>query len=327
MDTYKDRKTGLVVFGVIEILLGGLCLLLAVASAFSAGLQGAAYGGDTVWPQMLPAVCVYLFAAVALTWLGIGSILARRWARALLLVSSWTFLVIGVGTLAVMLLVLPRLFAGLDTNANLPPAAHAIIMAAVASILAVMYVIWPGILVLFYGSRNVRATCEARDPVERWTDRCPLPVLAISLLMAFSALSMLSTAAFGFVVPFFGHILQGAAGAAVCAAIFVLLLTLARGCYRLRPAAWWGVVLLIAGGALSTVLTFSRHTMLDFYARMNFDDAQLDAVRNMNVFEGGRMELFTLAWALLFLVYMLAIRRFFNAPAPEASPWHAAPEA
>ena len=33
----------------------------------------------------------------------------------------------------------------------------------------------------------MRATCLRRDPKARWTDRCPMPVLALSILTAWSA--------------------------------------------------------------------------------------------------------------------------------------------
>ena len=67
----------------------------------------------------------------------------------------------------------------------------------------VMLVLPAGFL-LFYQRASVCATCQRRDGQVRWTDRCPLPVLAVSVLMAFSALCMLSMAVGWPVFPVFG---------------------------------------------------------------------------------------------------------------------------
>src|SRR5438034_406184 len=74
----------------------------------------------------------------------------------------------------------------------------------------VIYVILPGAWVLFYRSRHVKATCESYDPMVRWTDHCPLPVLAVSLWLTFSALMMLVMAVvYKGILPMFGSFVAG----------------------------------------------------------------------------------------------------------------------
>jgi hypothetical protein len=63
--------------------------------------------------------------AVALIWLGIGSIKARRWARALLLIFSWSWLVMGVCMTAVMPFFMAKVMANLPPNAKTGQPAHA----------------------------------------------------------------------------------------------------------------------------------------------------------------------------------------------------------
>jgi hypothetical protein len=95
MDTppqFKDRRTGLIVFGILEILCGTFCLLvipLMIAGQTMAGRMG---GGSLQFRMIVPAILVYgLMAAIFLT-LGIGSIRARRWARAFSLILGWSWL-------------------------------------------------------------------------------------------------------------------------------------------------------------------------------------------------------------------------------------------
>jgi hypothetical protein len=88
--TYKDRSTGLMIFGILTLLLGGLCglfILLMLAGQASLARMNPAQANVAA---ILPAVAIYGVLAVALIWLGIGSIQARRWARALLLIFSWS---------------------------------------------------------------------------------------------------------------------------------------------------------------------------------------------------------------------------------------------
>src|SRR5665647_2997139 len=99
---YKDRSTGLIVFGILTLLLGclaGLFTLLMLVQLTKAKPAGA----PAVNPSaILMGIGIYGGLAVTLIWLGIGSIMARRWARALLLIFSWSWLVMGVVMTAVM---------------------------------------------------------------------------------------------------------------------------------------------------------------------------------------------------------------------------------
>ena len=120
----------------------------------------------------------------------------------------------------------------------------------------------PGIWMLFYRSKNVKMTCEVRDPVPRWTDRCPLPVLAVSLWAAVGTVAMLLFPIFyGGVLPFFGIFLSGISGSAVWLVIAVLWGYSARALYRLERSGWW---ILLAGTclfSLSGFITYWRHDL------------------------------------------------------------------
>jgi hypothetical protein len=103
--------------------------------------------------------------------------------------------------------------------------------------LAFIYVLLPGVFLVLCHRESVRATCQRRDPKTRWTDRCPMPVLALSIMMALSVLSISSLVAYGCVMPLFGVFISGAVGAVVILLISLVLAYLVWGTYRLQMAA------------------------------------------------------------------------------------------
>ena len=130
---YKDRSGGLVAFGIMTLLLGVLAGMFVPLMFFGQAMAAKANHTPTDISLLLPAVGIYGASAVALVWLGIGSIKARRWARALMLVFSWSWLVMGVIAVTVMAFVLPKILANLPPNAAtgqpaLPPEAMAVVM-------------------------------------------------------------------------------------------------------------------------------------------------------------------------------------------------------
>jgi apolipoprotein N-acyltransferase len=103
--------------------------------------------------------------------------------------------------------------------------------------MTVFYLIIPAAFVFFYGSKNVKATCEFRDSQVRWTDKCPLPVLAVSFIFGLWAVSMLLAGLCGWLIPFFGSILSGMTGALVSLVAALLYLYVVWGTYKLNIRA------------------------------------------------------------------------------------------
>ena len=93
---YRDRATGLIVFGVFEILLGALCLLLALLMPLSLMMANRNAGAPRPLVGLIFGTGFYVLAGTALVWLGIGSLLARRWARALWVCLSGVGLGVGL---------------------------------------------------------------------------------------------------------------------------------------------------------------------------------------------------------------------------------------
>ena len=315
---FRNRRGGLIAVGVLQILFGaffllafGLMLLGLAALATMSGQEGA----PTVELRFtIPGLLLYLGLAAWNLSMGIGSVMARRWARALVLAQSWICFVGGAITMAFMVVLMPDMFLRMAAHKQMPSETAATMTAVMLIFGAIFYVVLPGIFILFYGSPHVKATCERRDPRERWTDRCPLPVLAASLVAAAMAVGLPSIGIYRWTLPFFGTILTGGAGAAVALGSTALLAILAWGLYRLRPAAWWGAAALIAVWCASVAVTFARTNLLEFYEKMGYPAAQLEILRSMPIVTQSSMIVgMALFWGVAVLAYFAGIRRFFTA--------------
>lgn len=324
---YRDRYAGLVCFGVLEILLGLLALfgllsvllLEATKSAMSATTPGMSARA------LLPSASVYLVAAVFFFWLGIGSILARRWARALMLIAAWFWLVAGLLGFASFAWIYPTIQSAMARAAAGgangspgtadPAAVLGIVQGCIFVVLAVVYVLLPLAFLLFYRSPHVKATCEARDPIPRWTDRCPLPVLGLSLSQGFGALAMLGIAAGYRTMALFGLIITGLPAFAIGLGFAILLAFTARAAYRLAPWAWWSAVSLLGLGIASVVATaFHPIDWAELYRQMGFDAGQLEQLGVLALLRDNRLLWFSSLSLVPFLIYLLWVRRFFFPP-------------
>ena len=289
---YKDRSLGLIIFGVMTILLGCAAGLLGIFTLFSQSLvpqeQRVPIG------SLVPVIGMYGVIGVGLIVLGIGSIMARRWARALLLIFSWAWLVLGVFEMVVMAVILPMVMSHMPTPAvapgqSAPPTAAIMgfVMVFTFLFLGFFFVLLPGIWTFFYYSPHVKATCEARDPKPCWTDACPLPVLAISLWMWTTVPWMLIMPFTGMcVMPLFGMLLTGVPAGIVCFLVAAILAVCGWLLYRVDIRGWWIIMIFIILGSTSSIITFSFHDMIEIYHVMNYPQAQIDQVQKLGIFNG-----------------------------------------
>jgi len=317
---FKDRKTCLVIFGILTLLGGLLCALLVPLMLWSQSMTAHAANG-TPPPHagsMVFAVFIYGGLAVAQIWLGIGSIMARRWARSLLLIFSWSVLIVGVISLAFMAAMLPQFMAGMSSvqsggHPALPESAKWGILIFTGAFLRVIFLIIPAIWAFFYGSKHVKATCEARDPVERWTDRCPLPVIALSLISAFGVLSMLGTAVtLHGVIPFFGIFLSGLPGTVFYVVFAGIMGYGAWAVYRLDLRGWWVLFAIMCIMPISGAVTYWHHDVMELYKSAGYSAEEMARIQQFNFFKGGRIIWFTLLGAVPWIGFLLYVKKFFR---------------
>jgi len=313
---FKDRRAGLILFGILTIGIGCLCALF-VPLMLWASMQASRHGGFPGMPAVLPGVVTYGFLGVALIWLGAGSILARRWARALLLIFSWAWLIVGVFSILTVLILLPGIRDSMNAGqgASASPGVQMTIFGIMAAFYFAIFLLLPGVWVFFYQSPHVKATCEARDSVPRWTDRCPLPVLAISLFAFSGAATMLFTAfAYRGFLPFFGTFLLGIPGGLLSLILAGIWIWAGMAAFRLNPAGWWILLLSMVLVAVSCFLTYLFHDFADIYRTMGLPDAEIARMNNHPFVRGRSLAWISLLSAIPWIGYLLWIQRYFKQP-------------
>lgn len=317
----RDRSTALSIFGALTVLCGGACVLLIAVMVLGQAMAPAGAKGPTATQTLVPGLVIYGGLAVVLVSLGIGSIMARRWARALLLIVSWSLMLLGILGIASLAFVMPKMLGSFPTNTPagqpaLPPGTLQIILTVTLLMFGFFFVLLPGVGVLFYGNRHVKRTCEVRDPQPRWTDQCPLPVLAVSLWLAAGVpMMLLMPLAYRSLLPFFGVFLTGVAGTVGYGVLAAISAWSARAFYRLDFRGWW----LIAGSfslfTVSNIVTYSRHDLMEVYRLMGYPETQIELMKQMSFLNSSTMN-----WGMgLFLVpvvaYLIYLRRYFRATA------------
>jgi hypothetical protein len=187
--------------------------------------------------------------------------------------------------------------------------------------MSVIFLVLTGMLVLFYRSPHVKATCEARDPVVRWTDACPLPVLALSLMLGFSAESMLPMlVAYHSVMPFFGRLLTGAPGTLLILVMIALWSYCAWAAYRLKPAGWWTILIGFGVMMASTLITFARVDPIEMYRLMGYPEQQIAQIQQYSFLKGSNFFLLMLICPLPLFGYLVWVKKYFCPPST-SSQW------
>ena len=241
-----DRRIALIFFGVLQLVLGLICaalVLFVVAGAELMEYARPARAGVT------SAIVVYGVAAVYFVTVGIGSMRARRWARSLSVAVSAIWLAAGVVATLMMLVVIPRVMRGMPQPTIAPGCSIALVIFAA--------IVLPLILFVFYRSDAVYATCAAADTKPRWTERVPIPVLAMAVIMGFTAITLMANVGNPMLAAF-GQTFTGAPASLAMFAIAVLSAVIAVQIYRLKESGWWMLLLLQIAGLAWGVATIMR---------------------------------------------------------------------
>ena len=331
---HRDRGTGLVIFGVFQIILGLLAALMVPLVALGAFMSRLAPGGSMRPGQFISGVATYAFLAVGLVALGIGSVQMKRWARALTLVTSWYWLIMGTLITVLMTAMLPVVMRGALAQAqeNAPggpsPGMSTGIIAVILTLIIIFatffLVLVPIAFAVFYGRKDVADTVRRRDPKERWTDQTPLPVLGASVALFTGSMYLLLVGLTTPLFPFFGRYLTGPAAAACFVVWAGLDLYLAIALFRLQASGWWIAVLVAPLRLLSMTLTYGKADLMQAYSKVGISDEQLKMLNSNPMFRGHIILWWSLISVVLFFGYLLWLKRYFKIPASAPSDAHLA---
>jgi hypothetical protein len=235
----KDRRVGLVLFGLLDLFAAVVFLIQAIAVA-AISLSGATLSAVALLPgELLVMSLIALIPAIFFGALGIGSILGQRWARSLSLAFASLWLAFGAVTAVCILIFMPFLTMAGGEKAPL----------LVYLVVPVFMMVPPALYVLFYRSPAVAAHCEFLDPEERWTDRRSIAVLmAMILLVVAGGIDLRLGFSASRQILFFGGVLSSTLRNALlgyAALQVVLALELGRS-KRSRSWAWIASVIVMA---------------------------------------------------------------------------------
>ena len=163
VSNFKDRKKGLIIFGFIRILFGGMGVFTVFLVIMNKIV--ATNSEDSSISEMLMAILFCILQSCMVLWYiitGIGSIKILRWSRVLILYSSWTELVITV--CEYIILVLISFASGMVLKFTIMPSLPTTIIGAFVNVF----------FILFYSSKDVKGTYEIKDQNHHWVDRYPL---------------------------------------------------------------------------------------------------------------------------------------------------------
>jgi hypothetical protein len=307
-----SQRGGLNTFGIITILLGVISACLTAATPMALVISRAA---NTPVAPDLPTVLLmalfYLAATVALIWLGIGSCQCKRWVRPIVLVVAYPCLILGVILFVGFLLNLPAQVHAMSTTPPICPIAVMSMIVAGSLFFLVFAVGLPSLYIWFYRRPKVEMTLNFYDPNRNWTDRCPLPVLGLSVWLGMSALSFLMLLPHP-CVPFFGIYVAGLPAVAMILITSILWALAAVAAYRLRPIAWWFALLFTVLAPLSAMISFGRLGIMEYYRASGLSAQQLQFMQEISESRLLPQLIMPIVLGALAVGYLLYVRRFFS---------------
>lgn len=307
-DPERDQSTGLVVFGTLEIAMGVLAfafamfLLVLVSATGLGGMKASHY-----WIAM--GLLFYITGWLCV--MGVGSIKALRWARTLMLVGSWVTIFFGTVVLALVLYLLPWVYNLLADSGILSPQTALLALYAALSLLIVLQLVFPLAAILFYNLKGVQATCERRNPDPCWTDRCPLPLLAMGFVSAFGVSTVLLGATTNYAVFVFGRTLTGVPGFCVVALIASACGCVGWGAFTKKMQAWWAAYAIILLTSSSMMLTFAELDMDRLYERMGYSQDQIASLQQLQFVSPAILTFVTCIWGIMACTYLVWVRDCF----------------
>jgi hypothetical protein len=195
----------------------------------------------------------------------------------------------------------------------MPPAMITGMVVGMTIFFGVFFVLVPAVWTFFYQSRHVKATCEARDPVTRWTDACPLPLLGFVLWTWFAVPMMLLWPLTGHaVMPCFGVFVSGLPASLFCLLVAAVWGVAGWWLYRLDARGWWLILVAMVLFAVSGVLTYSNHDIIEMYQLQGYPPAQIEQMQKLGLFTGNRLSWFTALCSLPFLGYLFFIKKYLR---------------
>lgn len=325
------RSSLLVAAGIMQIVLGALCAVVAIMSLVMLSpqfQQMMAEQGQTAPTSKTMGVAVFVYAALALLliWTGIGAVRCRRWVRPIMQCVAWGGLVGGVVTLIGMCFMFPVIIEAAVTQMQhqleqqsrqshtpMPPAEMRAMMrvmiGVVTAIIGVVYVLLPGFFVWIYTRPSVKACCEQFDPQPRWTDHVPTPAIGLALFcltLAFAGISIVFSGA----APLYTMLLTGLPARAIGGGTIIVALFAAQCAIQRRPIGWWVALLLLVMIQSSFLTYFATQNMAEYNQALGLNAEQLEMMNRLYNAHPTVLWPMIALWLVVGLAFMFWVKRY-----------------
>ncbi len=300
--------------GVIQILVGivGIYygpLEIYVFYLFSRGGQFYydGFGIGSLWFGYLVIQNIgYYLVAIWLIPMGIGHWQGRRYALTMARLFLWLWLAGGVIVLFNYFVLLPA-FLRLELERSILITRLTIsgVFIFLGAVLLPLGLLW------FYGRSPIAAIFES-DPRRYWTEKTPFPLLMLFVLLAATVLVWHLAMFFQAIFPFFGQVRLGRPSAYTVDFANLILVGLIFGLVKRKLWAWWGTAVYFILLTLSTLITFSQHTLADIITMMDLPAYELEFFANMTVVHDYRLAALFGPPLLLIISLLMYTKRYFR---------------
>jgi MFS family permease len=193
-----------------------------------------------------------------------------------------------------------------------PPVFMAVILTFAVIFLAIFLIVLPIIFLTFYRKKDVWETCRHKDPVERWTERAPLPILAASLFFLASGCMSIPAALVARLFPFFGTYLVGIPACIILVLMACADFYLAWAFYRVQLSGWYVALIVRVLAILSVIITTLRNDLMNAYVKLGMSSQELRVLNSSPITHSKALVWFGLTYGVLFLGYLIWLKKYFN---------------
>jgi len=303
---FPDRRAYVMAAGIILILAGAMagCGVLTTPLALVVPQQPGQMKIGV--GQIVSAMLLYATLSTALVWLGIGAVMKRRWSRPLILILATHWLLAGIIVLVSSIVMFPLTRDTLAEVPNLPPGFMAGMLIAGIALSTVFLIILPSIILFLVKSDAARLTLAHFDPHERWTDRCPIKLLGLSMTLFLAAILFAITATYA-MFPLGGVLLTGPAAIAVSLLIGIVLAIAGYWVYRRQIRGWWLGLAGIVLPSLAMIPSMLIVPVTDIYRHYGMPEEQLEVIADHATLIRGTSIGFLVLLCVTFTIYMLRL--------------------
>jgi hypothetical protein len=305
----RPSRSVLIAFGVVLLLLAVGAGCMGMFLPLTAMLPNVPHQPTST---LIMTAAIYLGVSAVFAWLGVATIMCRRWVRPVLLALGWPWLIVGaVGVLSMLLNLGPMAEAmqmRQPPGTPMPKVFIGIVLAVAVSVNVLLMVGLPLAIVLYMRRPGTEEILRAYDTRTNWTDRCPQEILTWILAMALCGIAMLPVL-FHPMLPLGNRVITGLPAAAAILVIAGTFLAIAYGSYRRHILAWWGSMVAMVVVCGVWLLMLVEGGMVEMWRAMGLPEDQIEVSAKMVAGPRG--------WAgsaLIILItfwYLVKLKRYF----------------